>query len=151
MTTRRSKKTESVCRFAEKSHCQLVSDVRKPVIAFNFAHKVLCLSFRAVPYPSLAPHRKDSGMSHPTYAWQELYLAAVYETDNNKLAGRILEATSAIEQRLLSPVEDDDEYTAIRNAQKGLQTLKAERCNGGDDRDEFPLSLDPQRLMPDEA
>ena len=39
-------------------------------------------------------------MSHPTYAWQEPYMAAVYEADEMKMLGRILEATAAIDQRL---------------------------------------------------
>jgi len=68
-------------------------------------------------------------MSHPTYLWEEPYIAAIYETDDANMAGRILEATSAIEQRLLSPVEPfSDEDRAIQNAQRGLATLRAERC-----------------------
>jgi hypothetical protein len=68
-------------------------------------------------------------MSRPTYLWEEPYLAAIYESDEANMPGRILEATSAIEQRLLSPVEPgSEEESAIRNAQRGLETLRAERC-----------------------
>ena len=67
-------------------------------------------------------------MSLPTYAWQEPYIAAVRETDDEKMLGRILEATSAIEQRLLSPVEPgSEEDRAIKKAERGLATLRAER------------------------
>jgi hypothetical protein len=68
-------------------------------------------------------------MSHPTYSWEELYVAAIYETDDANMPGRILEATSAIEQRLLRPIEPgSEEDKAIRRAQNGLATLRAERC-----------------------
>jgi hypothetical protein len=68
-------------------------------------------------------------MSHPTHLWEEPYIAAIYETDDANMAGRILEATSAIEQRLLSPVEPgSQEDRAIKNAQRGLATLRSERC-----------------------
>jgi hypothetical protein len=68
-------------------------------------------------------------MSNATYSWEELYMAAIYETDNANMPGRILEAVSAIEQRLLSPVEHGSgEDQAIKNAQHGLATLRAERC-----------------------
>ena len=67
-------------------------------------------------------------MGHPTYAWQEPYTAAILETDDAKMPAHILEATAAIEQRLLSPVESSEEQRAIRNAQEGLATLRGERC-----------------------
>ena len=70
-------------------------------------------------------------MKYPTYAWQQPYIAAVCETDDDKMPGHILEAVSAIEQRLLSPVErGSEEERAIQNTQRALETLKAERCNG---------------------
>jgi hypothetical protein len=68
-------------------------------------------------------------VSQPIYAWQEPYMAAVRETDDANMPGRILEATSAIEQRLLSPVEPgSEEDRAIQKAQRGLAALRAERC-----------------------
>ena len=60
------------------------------------------------------------------YSWQAAYLAAVCETDDSLMDGRILEARAAIEQRLLSPIEGE-EYRAIENAEKALEELKAER------------------------
>jgi hypothetical protein len=54
------------------------------------------------------------------YRWQQTYLAAICETDNAQLPGRILEARSAIEERLLSPIEAD-ERGAIETAQKALE------------------------------
>ncbi len=60
------------------------------------------------------------------YPWQAVYLAAVCETDDSLMDGRILEARAAIEQRLLSPIEGE-EYRAIENAEKALEELKAER------------------------
>jgi hypothetical protein len=69
-----------------------------------------------------------------SYDW-EIYLSAVYETDNAKMAGRILEARSAIEQRLLSPI-DDDERESLEWAMEGIETLRAERAlpNSNPDR-----------------
>jgi hypothetical protein len=61
-------------------------------------------------------------MSHPTVFWEEPYIAAIYETDDANMAGRILEATSAIEQRLLSPVEPgSEEDRAIKMLKAGLR------------------------------
>jgi hypothetical protein len=60
------------------------------------------------------------------YSWQATYLAAVCETDDSLMHGRILEARAALEQRLLSPIEGE-EYRAIKNAEKALELLRAER------------------------
>ena len=60
------------------------------------------------------------------YPWQAAYLAAVCETDDSLMDGRILEARAALEQRLLSPIEGE-EYRAIENAEKALEVLAAER------------------------
>ena len=46
------------------------------------------------------------------YTWEKTYLSAVYETDDAKMAGRILEAQSAMEQRLLSPIGDEERLRA---------------------------------------
>ena len=60
------------------------------------------------------------------YPWQAAYLAAVCETDDSLMDGRILEARAALEQRLLSPIEGE-EYRAIENAEKALEVLRVER------------------------
>jgi hypothetical protein len=60
------------------------------------------------------------------YSWQAAYLAAVCETDDSLMDGRILEARSALEQRLLSPIEGE-EYRAVKNAEKALEVLRSER------------------------
>jgi 7,8-dihydro-6-hydroxymethylpterin-pyrophosphokinase len=70
-------------------------------------------------------------MNNPeTYSWQQDYLAAVLETDNDLMPLRIYEALAAIEQRLLSPIEGIEQRT-IDEAQTGLLTLKAERVEEG--------------------
>jgi hypothetical protein len=62
------------------------------------------------------------------YSWQLAYFAAVCETDDSLLMGRILEARSAIEQRLLSPIDmEGEEYKGIKNAERGLAILTGER------------------------
>jgi len=67
-------------------------------------------------------------MDQNNYFWHPAYLAAVCETDDEQMPGRILEALATIEQRLLSPIElDGEEIRAIKNAQDELQGLKAER------------------------
>lgn len=64
----------------------------------------------------------------PIYLWQAAYMAAVCETDDEQMSGKILEALAALEQRLLSPAEiDTEELKAIQKAQDSLQDLKAER------------------------
>jgi hypothetical protein len=66
------------------------------------------------------------------YLWFESYMNAICETDETRKAGRILEARSALEERLMSPVKaGSDEEKAIKNAQKGLTILTAERAYGG--------------------
>jgi hypothetical protein len=69
------------------------------------------------------------------YLWFETYMNAICETDDTRIASRILEARSALEERLLSPVRpDSDEEKAIKNAQKGLTILTAERATRGNRR-----------------
>jgi hypothetical protein len=65
-------------------------------------------------------------MDQTNYLWHAAYMAVVYETDDSLMDGRILEATAALEQRLLSPIEGE-EYRAIKNAEKALEVLRAER------------------------
>jgi len=69
-------------------------------------------------------------MGETNYLWHATYMAAVCETDDSLMPGRILEAVSAIEQRLLTPAEiDDEEHRALKNAQVALETLRAKRVN----------------------
>jgi hypothetical protein len=71
--------------------------------------------------------------------WFETYLNAICETDDTKKAGRILEARSALEERLLSPVKPgSEEETAIKGAQRGLRILTAERIVRANGRIEDP-------------
>jgi hypothetical protein len=73
------------------------------------------------------------------YLWFESYLNAICEMDDTKKAGRILEARSALEERLLSPVAPgSEEETAIKSAQKGLRILTAERIVRKNGRIEDP-------------
>jgi hypothetical protein len=67
-------------------------------------------------------------MDQSNYLWHAAYKAAVYETDDSLMDGRILEARAALEQRLLSPVEDE-EYRAIENVERALEVLRAERIH----------------------
>lgn len=67
-------------------------------------------------------------MDQTNYLWQAAYMAAVYETDDSLMDGRILEARAALEQRLLSPIEGE-EYRAIENAEKALEVLRGERVH----------------------
>jgi hypothetical protein len=80
-------------------------------------------------------------MNPSTYAWQEPYIAAVYETDDAKMPGLIYEAVAAIEQRLLSPIESgSEEDKEIQNTLISLQALRAERCaptSNGDNSGSF--------------
>lgn len=65
-----------------------------------------------------------------TYIWQPAYLAAVYETNDEVMMGRILEARAAIEQRLLAPIEEDSgEHRELLAAQKAVELLKFERVD----------------------
>ena len=70
-------------------------------------------------------------MSSPeTYPWQQAYLAAVLETDNELMPSRIYEALATIDQSLRRTMEAV-EQRAIDDAQTGLLTLKAERTVEG--------------------
>jgi hypothetical protein len=58
------------------------------------------------------------------YSWQDSYLSALLETDDSKLYGRILELRSALEQRRLSPVDDEE---CVRS--RPLQTSAVQRSD----------------------
>jgi hypothetical protein len=67
------------------------------------------------------------------YSWQAAYNAAILETDQAAMPLRVYE--TAIEQRQLSPIEDDsEEDRALRAATLALQTLRVERVNGFEGR-----------------
>jgi hypothetical protein len=58
------------------------------------------------------------------YSWQEPYTAAIWETDDLLINGRIDKALCAVKQRRLSPVEtNSDEDRALSEADTGIQTL----------------------------
>jgi hypothetical protein len=59
----------------------------------------------------------------PFYTWQEPYLSVSRETEESKRHARILETRSAFEQRLLSPV-GDDELRAMEAAVATLNLLE---------------------------
>ena len=87
-------------------------------------------------------------MDQSNYLWQAAYMAAVYETDDSLMDGRILEARAALEQRLLSPIEGE-EYRAIENAEKALEVLRDERMHkftalGSSSRQESSPESTPQ-------
>jgi hypothetical protein len=74
------------------------------------------------------------------YLWFDSYLNAICETDDTRAAGRILEARSALEERLLSPVApSSEEETAIKSAQMGLRILTAERIVRANSRIDDPM------------
>jgi hypothetical protein len=61
------------------------------------------------------------------YVWDELYTAAILETDDGKLQQRIHAAKSAIDSRLQEMQKDDggtpEEWQAITDALNGLNVL----------------------------
>jgi hypothetical protein len=60
------------------------------------------------------------------YPSQEPYISTLVEIDKSKLFARILETRAAFEQRLLSPV-GDDELRAMGVAAAALEALEAKR------------------------
>ena len=66
-----------------------------------------------------------------TYPWLEAYEAALMEVDRTKMHGRLLEASAAIEQRLLRPIDvQSAEYKTIITAEITLVTLRSEWFTG---------------------
>jgi hypothetical protein len=82
------------------------------------------------------------------YPWQAAYLAAVCETDDSLMDGRILEARAALEQRLLSPIEGE-EYRAIENAENALEVLGAERIRKFDGPRSSRQTSEPSQSSPE--
>jgi hypothetical protein len=60
------------------------------------------------------------------YSWQEPYISTLLESDDLKRRYQILETRAAFEQRLLSPV-GDDELRAMGVAATVLDALERER------------------------
>jgi hypothetical protein len=76
-----------------------------------------------------------------TYDWQQPYTAAIWETDNLLMEGRISEALSAVEERWLSPVQvGGDEGHALAEADAGIQSLITERTSANHSRTLVPTS-----------
>lgn len=66
------------------------------------------------------------------YSWQQPYIKAVQETDDSQMPNHLIQATAAIQQRLLNPIdENSEEYRAIVAARLGIKVLLEERCNAG--------------------
>jgi hypothetical protein len=82
-------------------------------------------------------------MDQANYLWHAAYMAAVCETDDSLMDGRILEARAALEQRLLSPIEGE-EYRVIENAEKALEVLRAERIRKFDGSGSPRQTSEPQ-------
>jgi hypothetical protein len=65
------------------------------------------------------------------YVWEEVYAAAVLETDNTKLPNRLHVAKAAIDNRLhelqLDHGGSPEERQAISDALNGLNVLRKER------------------------
>jgi hypothetical protein len=59
------------------------------------------------------------------YSWQEPYFASLIETEESRRHALILEAKSAFEQRLLTPV-GDEELREMRAAAATLDLLEGE-------------------------
>jgi hypothetical protein len=59
------------------------------------------------------------------YSWQEPYLESLLETEKSKRHARILETHAALEQRLLSPV-GDEELRAMGAAVATLDLLEGQ-------------------------
>jgi hypothetical protein len=68
-------------------------------------------------------------MTNPEiYGWQSVYVQALLETDDSLMTERIYEAISALEQRRLSPVENNsDEDCALNKTEAGIKALITER------------------------
>ena len=62
------------------------------------------------------------------YPWQEPYVSTLLETDETKQRVQILETRAAFEQRLLSPI-DDEELRAMNLAAIVLDALERKRPN----------------------
>ena len=67
------------------------------------------------------------------YAWEQLYKAAVLETDNGKLPQLIDQARTAINARVRELSLDGNNPSELQALEQALQALKVvhqERCSG---------------------
>ena len=63
-------------------------------------------------------------------AWRTAYISTLFEKDPVKLAVRIVEARSAINERLNSPVKiGATEHEALEVAKQALRSLKAQQVD----------------------
>ena len=70
-------------------------------------------------------------MDNLDYSWQRAYMAAVREAYGSLMRILIHEALAAIELRRLNLIEiDGEEDRALRDAERALETLKAELSDG---------------------
>jgi hypothetical protein len=68
----------------------------------------------------VVPLPESATVDNPeNYLWQPAFSPAVLESDAARMLGKIYEAFAAIEQRLLSPIEED-ERRAIIAAQQAV-------------------------------
>jgi hypothetical protein len=83
------------------------------------------------------------------YSWHDAYVSALMELDRAKLHGRILGASAAIKERLLSPIEADSaEYNAIVAAEMALLTLRSEWFTGRSKVERSAASFSKGTLSP---
>jgi hypothetical protein len=62
------------------------------------------------------------------YAWQQPYYEAVLETDDTQMSHHLMEALASMEQRLLSPIDEESgEFSAIQNTWLEVRRLLKER------------------------
>ena len=67
--------------------------------------------------------RLVEGAVESQYTWREAYIHAVLETQPDLKLVRIYEAIAAIEQRRLSPIENDAEHRELEKAEEGVQAI----------------------------
>lgn len=88
-----------------------------------------------------APTSSSSG----PFPWEQPYMAAVLETDNNRLRERIRVAEETLSFRLIGltdHAEHEAEVHALENALEALTRLKRERLNQGKSPTMQPASSD---------
>ena len=82
------------------------------------------------------------------YVWEEVYAAAILETDDRKLPNRVQEAKAAIDRRLhelqLDHGGTPEERQAIGDALAGLNVLRRE----SEIRSHVEVRATPERLSP---
>ena len=67
-----------------------------------------------------------------SFPWEKFYVAAILETDDQRLPERIRDADQAISTRIVALTQSEDhvaEILEIENALKGLRVLRRERLH----------------------